>query len=90
MLCVTVNVLDFDMDARAAVDAPRLHHQWFPDELRLERGADRGLTEKLRALGHKVLVGRQQGDAHTILVDPQTGLYRGAADERIRGAAAGY
>jgi gamma-glutamyltranspeptidase/glutathione hydrolase len=90
VLCVTVNVLDFDMDARAAVDAPRLHHQWFPDELRLERGADRGLTEKLRALGHKVLVGRQQGDAHTILVDPQTGLYRGAADERIRGAAAGY
>src|SRR5262249_3346966 len=31
VLCMTVNVIDFDMDVRTAVDAPRLHHPWFPD-----------------------------------------------------------
>src|SRR5207302_6422510 len=36
VLCVVVNVIDFDMDIRSAVDAPRLHHAWFPDELRFE------------------------------------------------------
>src|SRR5205085_3187099 len=36
VLCVLVNVLDFDMDVGAAVDAPRLHHQWFPDVVRFE------------------------------------------------------
>jgi gamma-glutamyltranspeptidase/glutathione hydrolase len=90
VLCITVNVLDYDMDARAAVDAPRMHHQWLPDVLRVERNADRGVIEKLRAMGHKVSVSTSQGDAHTILVDPKTGLNRGAADQRIRGGAAGY
>src|SRR5206468_5889574 len=36
VLCILVNVLEFDMDVRAAVDAPRLHHQWFPDVARFE------------------------------------------------------
>ena len=38
VLCMVVNVVDFDMDVRAAVDAPRLHHQWFPDEATLRGG----------------------------------------------------
>jgi gamma-glutamyltranspeptidase/glutathione hydrolase len=90
VLCVVVNVLDFGMDARAAVDAPRQHHSWFPDRLQLERGrANADAVEPLRALGHKVTFGRQ-GDAHTILVDPKTGVYRGAEDRRIHGKAAAY
>src|SRR5207248_8664666 len=40
VLGVVVNVIDYGMDVRAAVDAPRLHHQWFPDVLRFE-GVDR-------------------------------------------------
>ena len=44
---------------------------------------------KLRAMGH-TLVGTKQGDAHTIYVDPKTGIYHGAADNRINGKAAGY
>jgi gamma-glutamyltranspeptidase/glutathione hydrolase len=90
VLCILVNVLDFDMDVRTAVDAPRLHHQWFPDEARFE-GTDK-FTEamaKLRAMGHSVSDTRQ-GDAHTIWVDPKTGKYYGAADHRINGSAAGY
>ena len=36
VLCVVVNVIDFDMPIQDAVDAPRLHHQWFPDEAKFE------------------------------------------------------
>ena len=88
VLCVVTNVIDFGMDVRAAVDAPRQHHQWFPDELRLE-GKDVELTKKLEALRHTVRTHRQ-GDAHSIWIDPKTGLYHGAADRRLDGRASGY
>jgi len=90
VLCVVVNVIDFDMDVRAAVDAPRLHQQWFPDEARFE-----GITDypdavvKLKAMGHKV-TGIRQGDAHTIRVDLKTGAYQGAEDRRIDGKVSAY
>jgi gamma-glutamyltranspeptidase / glutathione hydrolase len=90
VLGVVTNVIDFDMDVQAAVDAPRQHHQWFPDVLQLEAG-DRDLLKKLEALGHKVrTLPIKQGDAHSIWIDPKTGLYHGAADKRIDGKAAGY
>jgi gamma-glutamyltranspeptidase/glutathione hydrolase len=90
VLCVVVNVLDFDMDVRAAVDAPRLHHQWFPDQVRMERSDEfSAALKRLRAMGHRI--GRSvQGDAHSIRVDPKTRWYYGAADRRISGKAAGY
>ncbi len=90
VLCIVVNVIDFDMDIRAAVDAPRMHHQWFPDELRLESSSDYGDTvQRLEKMGHKIST-RGQGDAHSIWVDPKTDKYYGAADRRIDGKAAGY
>jgi gamma-glutamyltranspeptidase/glutathione hydrolase len=90
VLCVVVNVVDFDMTAREAVDAPRLHHQWFPDQAQFEGAGDYQETvAKLKAMGHKVVAGRQ-GDAHTIFVDPKTGAYIGAEDRRVDGKAAGY
>jgi gamma-glutamyltranspeptidase/glutathione hydrolase len=90
VLCVVVNVLDFGMDVRSAVDAPRLHHQWFPDRVRFEGTARyREAVQSLRRMGHKV-VGTRQGDAHSIWVDPKTGRYHGAADRRISGKVAGY
>ncbi|MFO0846864.1 MAG: gamma-glutamyltransferase, partial [Gemmataceae bacterium] len=90
VLNVIVNVIDYGMDARAAVDAPRLHHQWFPDELLFEGVSDHeAAVERLRAMGHRV-VGTSQGDAHTILVDPKTGAYQGAEDRRIKGKASGF
>src|SRR5260221_463943 len=42
VLCVVVNVVDFDMDVQAAVDAPRMHHAWFTDELKLARAGHVG------------------------------------------------
>jgi gamma-glutamyltranspeptidase/glutathione hydrolase len=90
VLCILVNVLDYHMDIRAAVDAPRLHHSWFPDVVLFEGMTEHtAAVEDLRHMGHKVR-GTHQGDAHSIWVDPETGRYQGAEDRRIRGKAAGY
>ncbi len=90
VLCVVVNVIDFDMDVRAAVDAPRMHHAWFPDELSFEgTGEYPDAVKALRKMGHDVRGGRQ-GDAHTIWIDPKTGLYYGAEDRRLSGKTAGF
>ena len=100
VLGVLLNTLEFGQDARSAVDAPRFHHAWFPDVVKLEspfagdsdgetRGFDASLIDGLRDLGHVVEVEvDHQGDAHTIhVVD---GVYHGIADHRILGQAAGY
>jgi gamma-glutamyltranspeptidase/glutathione hydrolase len=89
VLCVVTNVIDFGMDVQAALDAPRQHHQWFPDVLQIEV-RDEAMNKKLEALGHKVRTQPKQGDAHSIWIDPKSGLYHGAADKRINGKAAGY
>jgi gamma-glutamyltranspeptidase/glutathione hydrolase len=89
-LCILVNVLDYGMDVRSAVDAPRIHHQWFPDVVHFEDAAKHPeAVAALRKLGHHVTSTRQ-GDAHSIWVDPKTGLYYGAQDKRVDGKAAGY
>ncbi len=93
VLCVVVNIVDYGMDVRAAVDAPRQHHPWFPDRLKVESVLakdHKDAVDKLKALGHNVGTEPSQGDAHTIQIDPKTGEYRGAADHRLSGKAAGY
>jgi gamma-glutamyltranspeptidase/glutathione hydrolase len=94
VLQIVLNVLEFEMDLRAAVDAPRLHHPWFPDEIRFEAAGKpeyAALLDGLRARGHKISDSSpRQGDAHCIWVDPQTGAYHGVADRRITGKAAGW
>jgi gamma-glutamyltranspeptidase/glutathione hydrolase len=88
---IVVNVCDFNMEVQAAVDAPRMHHQWFPDAIKFEGTKQYpDLVKKLTEMGHKVEYAKQQGDAHSIWVDPKTGIYHGAADKRIDGKAAGY
>jgi gamma-glutamyltranspeptidase/glutathione hydrolase len=94
VLCVLVNVLDFDMPLRDAVDAPRLHHAWMPDHITVEPRLLRehaDALQKLRQMGHTISPKAEiQGDAHSIRVDPRSGEYEGVADRRIDGAAAGY
>lgn len=91
VLNVLVNVIDYGMDIQAAVDAPRTHHQWFPDEAKIERIATRPeLLKGLKNLGQLVDEKKHsQGDAHSILIDPKTGTRKGAADRRTDGKALG-
>jgi gamma-glutamyltranspeptidase/glutathione hydrolase len=87
-----LNVLEFEMPLAEAINAPRLHHQWFPDELRFEgaKSAEHAsAVEQLRALGHRVIHRSRQGSAHSIQVDPKTGQFIGVADWRRGGAAVG-
>ncbi len=89
VLCVIVNTIDFDMNIQAAVDAPRLHHPWFPDKASFEGVGRYGdAVKRLEAMGHSVR-GTRQGDAHSIALDRRTGKYVGAADHRIDGKVSG-
>ncbi len=86
VLQVIVNVLDYHMDVAAAVAAPRLHHQWLPDEVRIEHGFSDETIAALRAKGHTVVEPLGQTSANSIAVT-EKGLL-GAPDPRTRGAAA--
>jgi gamma-glutamyltranspeptidase/glutathione hydrolase len=89
VLQVIVNAIDGHMTIGNAVAAPRVHHQWSPDEVVVERSFPPDKIRALTAMGHKVRVGSMFGSAHSIAVAPD-GL-TGAADLRARGAsAAGY
>jgi gamma-glutamyltranspeptidase/glutathione hydrolase len=87
VLQVIVNVLDYKMDVAAAVAAPRMHHQWLPDEVRVERGFPDDTLAALKAKGHKVVEPLGQTSANSIAVTPN-GLL-GAPDPRTRGAGGG-
>jgi gamma-glutamyltranspeptidase/glutathione hydrolase len=90
VLQVVVNVLDHGMDIMAAVARPRVHHQWLPDEVRVERGFPEATLERLRDMGHHVVTPLGQTSANSIAAAPAGG-WLGAPDPRTRGAtAAGY
>jgi gamma-glutamyltranspeptidase / glutathione hydrolase len=74
------------MEVAAAVAAPRLHHQWLPDEVRIERGFNEATLNALRAKGHRIVEPMGQTSANSIAVTPN-GLL-GAPDPRTRGAEA--
>ena len=88
VLNVVVDVVDFGMTGREAVDAGRFHHQWWPDGVRVEERVPKTVVEGLRGLGHVVVEGTWQGDAHTIWRDPKTGQFIGVEDKRKSGAVA--
>lgn len=91
-LCVISNVIDYDMDIQQAIDFPRIHHQWLPDELVFEPNGLSGDTQKaLVALGHKLAKPRYLGDAEGIMIEEKTGVRLGATDpRRSDGLAVGY
>jgi gamma-glutamyltranspeptidase/glutathione hydrolase len=89
VLQIILNSLDFGMTIDKAVSAPRLHHQWLPDEVRVEPGFDPALLADLAARGHNIVPARPGTSANSIAVT-KDGIV-GAADPRTRGGlAAGY
>ncbi len=89
VLQVILNTIDGHMSIGDAISAPRLHHQWSPDEAVVEPSFPPDKVRALTGMGHKVRFGSLFGSAHSIAVAP--GAMTGAADLRARGAAAaGY
>ena len=86
VLQVIVNVIDHGMSVADAVAAPRIHHQWLPDEVLMEAGFPAETIRALEARGHAVKGPVPQTSANSIAVTPH-GLV-GAADSRSRGALA--
>ncbi len=85
---VLLNVLDFQLDAQAAVAAPRVHHQWMPEALMVEPDIARDVREGLERRGQKLRELPRVGVAN-VIVRTDHGLEAGA-EPRSAGAPAGY
>ncbi|RTR39582.1 gamma-glutamyltransferase [Shewanella canadensis] len=86
---VIMNVIDHDLNIAEATAAPRIHHQWLPDLLRVEQSLNRDTIELLESKGHKVKVNNAIGSTQSIMVTEQ-GIF-GASDPRRAGSeTAGY
>jgi gamma-glutamyltranspeptidase / glutathione hydrolase len=92
VLCIITNVIDYDMNIQEAIDAPRIHHQWLPDELVGEPSGFSGDTQRaLTSRGHTLAKLRYLGDAEGIMIEEKTGVRLGATDpRRSDGQAVGY
>jgi gamma-glutamyltranspeptidase/glutathione hydrolase len=87
---VLIGVVDFSLDIAEAVNAPRFHHQWLPDQILVEDRLSPDTMNVLRSKGHKLNVEHFWGDGECIMVDPKTGERLGASDGRNNGKAVGY
>ena len=103
-LLSVINWMRLGMEAQAAINAPRFHHQWFPDRIRMEAEFPLSMEQAMRTRGYEVERGwyytpslgseaklsKHMGLVNAIGIDPQTGERLGAADPRDQGSAVGY
>jgi gamma-glutamyltranspeptidase/glutathione hydrolase len=85
-----LNWMRLGMDAQAAINAPRFHHQWFPDVVLMEKDFSASLEAALNAQGYQTRRRGHIGLVNAIGIDPKTGDRLGAADPRDNGSAVGY
>jgi gamma-glutamyltranspeptidase/glutathione hydrolase len=89
-LLSVMNWMWLGMEAQAAVNSPRFHHQWLPDQILLENNFPASVETALHALGHETKRRDHIGLVNAVGIDSKTGERLGAADPRDQGAAAGY
>jgi gamma-glutamyltranspeptidase/glutathione hydrolase len=89
-LLSVINWMRLGMDAQAAINAPRFHHQWLPDQILMEEDFPESTEKALEARGFAVKRRGHIGLVNAIGIDPKTGERMGAADPRDNGAAVGY
>lgn len=90
VLQMVVNTIDFGMNVAEATNAPRFHHQWLPDELRVEKGFSPDTLKLLTQKGQNVVVKPAMGSTQSIMIGPDGTLY-GASDPRtVDDLTAGY
>lgn len=83
VLQVISNVIDHKMDISTAVESPRFHMQWLPDEIRTEPfGIIKDVQNNLEKMGYKIIKEPYMGDVNAIMVDPKTGKIIGSMDTR--------
>jgi gamma-glutamyltranspeptidase / glutathione hydrolase len=85
-----ISVIDNGLNIQEAVNAPRFHHQWMPDQIDLEDRISPDTVRLLRSKGHEIRLLHFWGDAECIMIDPQTGERLGASDGRGNGKAVGF
>jgi gamma-glutamyltranspeptidase/glutathione hydrolase len=99
VLQTIVNVVDFGMNIQQAISAPRIHHQWLPDEIWFEPfGVNPDTRATLERMGHRFrpFPGPPSGgtdvigDAQAVAIDPDTGMRTAASDPRLGGVPAGW
>jgi gamma-glutamyltranspeptidase/glutathione hydrolase len=91
VLTTILNVIDYGMNAQEAVDAGRMHHQWLPDRINLERfGFSADTIKMLKEMGHTVQEGGGQGADQVIVFNQKDNMLEGGVDRRpADGGAAG-
>ncbi len=89
-LLSVLNWMRFGMDAQSAINAPRFHHQWMPDQILMEKLFPEAMEEELKARGYTVKRKGHIGLVNAIGIDPATGERCGAADPRDDGSSVGY
>jgi gamma-glutamyltranspeptidase/glutathione hydrolase len=89
---VLMGVADYGLNIQQAVNAPRFHNQWMPDEILVEStGISPDTIGILERMGHKITKPREYwGDAECIVIDEKTGERLGASDGRNQGKAVGF
>ena len=101
VLQVITNIVDYDMNLQQAIDAPRIHNQWLPDEVAYEPYAlSEDTLHILRLRGHTLRIRTDagwtdgdgyMGDAAGVMIEEKTGIRLGATDpRRSDGSALGY
>jgi gamma-glutamyltranspeptidase / glutathione hydrolase len=94
VLQIVINVIDHGMNIQQAIDAPRIHHQWFPDVVRHEPlGLSSDTLRVLESFGHKLeeaTTPRNIASAEGIMIEAGTGMRLGASDPRNDGVPVGY
>jgi len=90
-LQVIMNVIDHGMNVAEASTAPRIHHQWLPDEIRIEDGISKDTRAILEQRGHAISPQSVMGSTQSIMVDKEAELLFGASDpRRVDAATVGY
>ena len=89
---VLMGVVDYRLNIQQAVNAPRFHNQWMPDQIEMEAvGFSPDTVHILEHMGHTIKTARSYwGDAECIAIDEKTGERLGASDGRNDGKAVGY
>jgi len=87
---ILMGVVDYGLDIQQAVNAPRFHHQWMPDETVVEPGLSPDTLRILEHMGHKVKERSYWSDGECIAIDLKSGQRLGASDGRHNGKSVGF